>query len=194
MWDAVRVQIGALGPLTIGGRTVEGSRLPALLLPLLLARGRIVPAADLVEAVWEGAPPADPTGALQALVSRTRRLGLTITATAGGYRLDPRHLEVDVLVAQDLLASSRAATSAGDVVRATDLARQALALWADDSGTPTVGPYGRVFTDLLTIRVEGELVALETGAAAATTSTVVCSTHFVTRSGSVRRTSGSPPS
>ena len=115
MWDAVRVQIGALGPLTIGGRTVEGSRLPALLLPLLLARGRIVPAADLVEAVWEGAPPADPTGALQALVSRTRRLGLTITATAGGYRLDPRHLEVDVLVAQDLLARARAATSAGDV-------------------------------------------------------------------------------
>jgi len=50
-------------------------------------------------------------------------------------------------------------------LRATDLARQALALWADDSGTPTVGPYGRVFTDLLTIRVEGELVALETGAA-----------------------------
>jgi len=79
-------------------------------------------------------------------------------------------------------------------LRATDLARKALALWADDSGTPTVGPYGRVFTDLLTIRVEGELVALETGAAAATTSTVVCSTHFVTRSGSVRRTSGSPPS
>jgi predicted ATPase/DNA-binding SARP family transcriptional activator len=165
MWDAVRVQIGALGPLTIGGRTVEGSRLPALLLPLLLARGRIVSVTDLVEAVWEGAPPADPAGALQALVSRTRRLGLTITATAGGYRLDPRHLEVDVLVAQDLLASARAATSAGDVLRAADLARQALVLWSDDTGAPTVGPYGRVFTDLLAIRVEGELVGLETGAA-----------------------------
>ncbi|WP_165372912.1 ATP-binding protein [Pengzhenrongella frigida] len=152
------MQISTLGPLTIDGAAVEGSRLPALLPPLFLARGRIVSTADLIEAVWAGDPPADPTGALQALVTRARRLGLTVTATAGGYRLDPTDLEVDALLAQDLLSRARAALSGGDPRRASDHAARALALWADDDA-PAVGPSGRLFTDLLTIRVEGELAA-----------------------------------
>ncbi|HEX2705723.1 MAG TPA: BTAD domain-containing putative transcriptional regulator, partial [Candidatus Lustribacter sp.] len=131
----------------------------ALLRPLLLARGRIVAVADLVEAVWAGAPPADPTGALQALVARSRRLGLTITATAGGYRLDPRDLEVDSVLAQDRLVGARAARAAGDHTLATNLAAQGLALWPVDAAAPAVGASGRVFTDLLVIRVEGALAA-----------------------------------
>ncbi|QTE29322.1 ATP-binding protein [Pengzhenrongella sicca] len=152
------MQITTLGPLAVDGRVVEGSRLPALLRRLLLARGRIVPAADLVDAVWDGAPPADASGALQALVTRTRRLGLSVTATAGGYRLDATGLEVDALIAQDRLGAARAATAAGDHARAASLAAQGLALWPDDDARAT-GPAGRLYTDLLALRVEAALAA-----------------------------------
>jgi predicted ATPase/DNA-binding SARP family transcriptional activator len=151
------VQISMLGPLTIDGTPVEGSRLTALLRPLLLARGRIIAATDLAEAVWAGTPPADATGALQALVARSRRLGLTITAKGGGYRLDPSDLQVDSLLAQDRLAGARAARAAGDHALAANLAAQGLTLWPVDDTTPAAGASGRLFTDLLAIRAESAL-------------------------------------
>lgn len=152
-----------LGSLMIDGRAVEGSRLTSLLRPLLLARGRIVAVTDLVEAVWAGAPPSDATGALQALVTRSRRLGLTITANAGGYRLDPGDLEVDSVLAQDCLVGARAARAAGDHALAMRRAAQGLALWPADDDGPALGPFGRLFTDLLSIRVEGALAARDGG-------------------------------
>ena len=157
--DAVTVQITALGPLSIDGHAVEGSRLPALLLPLLLARGRVVPTGVLVDEVWEEAPPADPLGALQALVTRARRLGLTLTATAGGYRLDPTGLDVDLVTAQDLLAHARASLGAGDPARAADDATCAVALWSADSTAPLDGPAGRLYCDLVALRVEATLAS-----------------------------------
>lgn len=153
------MQITALGPLAIDGHAVEGSRLPALLLPLLLARGRVVPTGVLVDEVWEDAPPADPLGALQALVTRARRLGLTLTATAGGYRLDPTGLDVDLVTAQDLLAHARASLGAGDPARAADDATCAVALWSADSTTPLDGPAGRLYCDLVALRVEATLAS-----------------------------------
>ncbi|MES4833201.1 helix-turn-helix domain-containing protein, partial [Streptomyces anthocyanicus] len=65
-----------------------GARLRALLTVLALRAGRAVPAGLLVEEVWAGDPPADATGALQALVGRLRRaLGADSVASAdGGYR------------------------------------------------------------------------------------------------------------
>src|SRR5262245_12940429 len=47
---------------------VGGARLRALLTVLAVRAGGIVPAAFLVDEVWDGDPPADATGALQALV------------------------------------------------------------------------------------------------------------------------------
>ncbi|MDF3148228.1 hypothetical protein, partial [Streptomyces sp. T21Q-yed] len=47
---------------------VGGARLRALLTVLALRGGRTVPASLLVGEVWDGDPPADATGALQALV------------------------------------------------------------------------------------------------------------------------------
>ncbi|MGW5234652.1 AfsR/SARP family transcriptional regulator, partial [Streptomyces nodosus] len=49
---------------------VGGARLRALLTVLALRAGRAVPAALLVDEVWGADPPADSTGALQALVGR----------------------------------------------------------------------------------------------------------------------------
>src|SRR5690606_21884883 len=68
---------------------VGGARLRALLTVLALRAGRTVPVGTLVDEVWDGDPPADATGALQALVGRLRRtLGADTVASAdGGYRL-----------------------------------------------------------------------------------------------------------
>ncbi len=68
---------------------VGGTRLRALLTVPALRAGRTVPVAVLVDEVWDGDPPADPPGALQALVGRARRtLGADAVASAdGGYRL-----------------------------------------------------------------------------------------------------------
>ncbi|MFC5660738.1 AfsR/SARP family transcriptional regulator, partial [Streptomyces nogalater] len=67
---------------------VGGARLRALLSVLALRAGRTVPATVLVDEVWGADPPADATGALQALVGRLRRtLGPEAVAFAdGGYR------------------------------------------------------------------------------------------------------------
>ncbi|NEC06410.1 winged helix-turn-helix domain-containing protein, partial [Streptomyces sp. SID7909] len=69
--------------------SVGGARLRALLTVLALRPGRTVPVAVLVDEVWDGEPPADAAGALQALVGRLRRaIGHDAVASAeSGYRL-----------------------------------------------------------------------------------------------------------
>uniref|UniRef100_UPI0037DD2EF6 hypothetical protein n=1 Tax=uncultured Cellulomonas sp. TaxID=189682 RepID=UPI0037DD2EF6 len=69
------MQITTLGGLAVDGRAVRGDRLAALVSALLDARGRTVSSVALVEVVWAGLPPDDAAGAVQALVSRARRLG-----------------------------------------------------------------------------------------------------------------------
>ena len=98
------MQITTLGALAVDGRPVRGDRLVALVGALLDARGRGVSSAALVEDVWEGIPPDDAAGAVQALVSRARRLGLAIEAAPGGYRLPTDGLRIDVVDAEALLA------------------------------------------------------------------------------------------
>ncbi|NEA97337.1 winged helix-turn-helix domain-containing protein, partial [Actinospica acidiphila] len=76
---------------------VGGARLRALLTVLALRAGRAVPVGLLVEEVWDGDPPADATGAVQALVGRLRRaLGADAVASdEGGYRLTAAPDDVD---------------------------------------------------------------------------------------------------
>ncbi|MEZ0447588.1 BTAD domain-containing putative transcriptional regulator [Cellulomonas sp. ICMP 17802] len=122
------MQITTLGALAVDGRPVRGDRLVALVGALLDARGRAVSSAALVEDVWEGLPPDDAAGAVQALVSRARRLGLAIEAAPGGYRLPVDGLRIDVADAEGLLADGRSALRAGDAALARDLGRDARAL------------------------------------------------------------------
>ncbi|WP_433120453.1 AfsR/SARP family transcriptional regulator [Micromonospora sp. CA-246542] len=84
------MQITILGPLAVDGRPVRGERLAAVLRALVDARGRAVSTSLLVDAVWDGAPPDDATGAVQALVSRVRRLGLPVVAVPGVTACRPR--------------------------------------------------------------------------------------------------------
>ncbi|POX54776.1 AfsR family transcriptional regulator [Streptomyces sp. Ru71] len=108
-----------------------GARLRALLTVLALRAGRTVPAALLVEEVWAGDPPADATGALQALVGRLRRaLGADAVASAdGGYRLTAVPDHIDLHRFERLAGDGLRALADGDPAKAAALLDDALALW-----------------------------------------------------------------
>lgn len=108
-----------------------GARLRALLTVLALRGGRAVPASMLVDEVWEGGPPADATGALQALVGRLRRaLGADAVVSAdGGYRLAALPDDVDLHRFERLVGEGTRALSDGDPAKAAVTLDDALALW-----------------------------------------------------------------
>ncbi|SEG73098.1 Predicted ATPase [Nonomuraea solani] len=121
-----------LGPFEVrnpDGAVVEvpGARLRALLAALALEPGRIVTRSKLVDWIWGQQPPADEVNALQALVSRLRRVlpDGVIEADAGGYRLAVAPEAVDVSRFERLIAQARAVEPA----ERAEVLRSALALW-----------------------------------------------------------------
>ncbi|MFD4605224.1 BTAD domain-containing putative transcriptional regulator [Streptomyces sp. NPDC058464] len=110
---------------------VGGSRLRALLTVLALRAGRGVPAGLLVDEVWGDEPPADATGALQALVGRLRRaIGAdAIESTDGGYRLAAAPDDVDLHRFERLTGEGLRALADGDPAKAATVLDDALALW-----------------------------------------------------------------
>ncbi|GLY86931.1 BTAD domain-containing putative transcriptional regulator [Actinoallomurus iriomotensis] len=121
---------------------VPGARLQRLLVRLALAGGRTVQQGALVDAIWAEDPPAAPTHALQALVSRLRRtLGSAgdVTQAAGGYRLETDATDVDALRFERLAATGRDRLHAGDPNAAAAVLGEAVALWGDRPGAePTL--------------------------------------------------------
>src|SRR6478736_4822995 len=107
------VQITTLGELAIDGRPVRGDRLATVLRELVDARGRAVSVGALADAVWDGDPPADEAGAIQALVSRLRRTGLPVVGAPGGYRLPTEDVRVDAADVRDLAARAHTALRDG---------------------------------------------------------------------------------
>uniref|UniRef100_A0AAU2VZP1 Winged helix-turn-helix domain-containing protein n=1 Tax=Streptomyces sp. NBC_00008 TaxID=2903610 RepID=A0AAU2VZP1_9ACTN len=110
---------------------VGGARLRALLTVLALRAGRTVPAAVLVDEVWDGDPPADAPGALQALVGRLRRaLGHAAVASAeNGYRLAAEPDTVDLYRFERLAGEGARALEEGDPAKAVGVLDDALGLW-----------------------------------------------------------------
>ncbi|MEU2771980.1 BTAD domain-containing putative transcriptional regulator [Streptomyces sp. NPDC007162] len=110
---------------------VGGARLRALLAVLALRAGRPVPAGLLVDEVWCDDPPADASGALQALVGRLRRaLGADAVASAdGGYRLAAAPDDVDLHRFERLTGDGLRALADGDPAKAVTVLDDALALW-----------------------------------------------------------------
>ncbi|MEU4981999.1 BTAD domain-containing putative transcriptional regulator [Streptomyces sp. NPDC021969] len=108
-----------------------GARLRALLTVFALRAGRAVPAGLLVEEVWGGDPPADATGALQALVGRLRRaLGAdSVVSADGGYRLAAAPDDVDLHRFDRLAGEGTRALADGDPAKAAAVLDDALALW-----------------------------------------------------------------
>ncbi|MFF9404208.1 BTAD domain-containing putative transcriptional regulator [Streptomyces anandii] len=132
--DPVRYRIlGTTQALRPDGTAVPvgGARLRALLTVLALRPGRTVPVRVLVEEVWDGDPPADATGALQALVGRLRRaLGAHAVASAeGGYRLAAAADDIDLHRFERLAGEGLRALADGDPAKAAAVLDDALALW-----------------------------------------------------------------
>ncbi|MBF6085472.1 BTAD domain-containing putative transcriptional regulator [Nocardia cyriacigeorgica] len=126
------MQIKMLGPLEIrtddaGLIAIPGARLRALLIALALEPGRAVSKAKLVDWIWGEQPPADAANALQALVSRLRRVlpEGAIDVQAGGYRLTVEPGAVDAVRFDQLLDQARG----GDDAHQARLLREAVELW-----------------------------------------------------------------
>ncbi|MEO3849656.1 BTAD domain-containing putative transcriptional regulator [Streptomyces sp. B8F3] len=107
------MRFGVLGPLAVWTDTgqdvaVPGAKVRALLADLLVHHGRAVPAQTLIEDLWEGAPPAGATGALQSKVAQLRRAleraepgGRALVERAPhGYRLRAEPDRVDAAFAR----------------------------------------------------------------------------------------------
>ncbi|MGW3955958.1 AfsR/SARP family transcriptional regulator, partial [Streptomyces sp. NPDC004752] len=132
--DPVRYRIlGTTQALRPDGTPVPvgGARLRALLTALALRPGRTAPVSLLVDEVWGADPPADATGALQALVGRLRRaLGAEAIASAeGGYRLATAADDIDLHRFERLTGDGLRALADGDPQKAAAVLDDALALW-----------------------------------------------------------------
>ncbi|GAA2660509.1 AfsR/SARP family transcriptional regulator [Streptomyces vastus] len=138
--DPVRYRIlGTTQALRPDGSPVPvgGARLRALLTVLALRGGRTVPAGLLVDEVWDGDPPADATGALQALVGRLRRvLGAdAVVSEQGGYRLAASADDIDLHRFERLVGEGMRALGDRDPAKAAIALDDALALWREPALT-----------------------------------------------------------
>ena len=152
------MRITTLGPLAVDGRPVRGDRLAAVIRELVDARGRVVSVGALVDAVWQGAPPDDAGGAVQALVSRVRRLGVPVLAAPGGYRVPADEVQIDVVTVRSLVDRGRAALLAGDASAARGCADEARALFPEIPELADAGD-ARLFGDVVALRAESALSA-----------------------------------
>ncbi len=118
------------------GQALSGDRVAALL-AALAARPEGVTDGRLIDLIWDEAEPANPTKALQVLVSRVRTsLGPdAVERYDGGYRLGVPPDDVDALLLRRLAREAAAALDAGEASRAADLAARAAGLdVADENG------------------------------------------------------------
>jgi DNA-binding SARP family transcriptional activator len=125
------VEFAILGPLEAraGSEPVSlgGPKQRALLAMLLLEAGRVVSSDRLIEALWEGNPPATAVASLQNFVAQLRKaLGPDVIETrTPGYvvRLEPEQL--DLARVRSLVDAARAS----EPLRRAELLDDALALW-----------------------------------------------------------------
>jgi len=129
------VHYALLGPLDVRGDdgnpvAVGGPRPRTLLALLLLDAGHVVPTERLLDGLYGDRPPDGATNALQAQVSRLRRIpGAVIEFHPAGYRLVADPDDVDALRFTRLAADGRRALTGGDHARASTLLNEALDLW-----------------------------------------------------------------
>ena len=124
------VVLGILGPVrALRGDTVVrvGPRERAVLARLVLDANRVVSVDRLIDAVWQGSPPASARGQIAICVSRLRKaVGPVIDTASPGYVV---RAESDWGRFNALVARARSA----DRAAAVGLLREALSLWR---GTP----------------------------------------------------------
>lgn len=129
------MQVRILGPFQLedGGRRISigGARQRAVLADLLLHANEVVPSERLLIDLWSEDSPPSAANALQAAVSRLRRVlppGRLIT-TAPGYMLRIFPVELDVEHFEQLSSEGRDALDRGAPAEAARTFGQALSLW-----------------------------------------------------------------
>jgi SARP family transcriptional regulator, regulator of embCAB operon len=124
MPSRIRTQICGQVALEIDGRRVErdlpGGQGRLLFVYLTSNRLRSIRRDELVDALWEDSPPAEPDGALRVLLSKLRRvLGPEALPTGADVRLRfPRDTRVDLEAARDAIHRAESALALGDWERA----------------------------------------------------------------------------
>src|SRR6478752_10882907 len=117
------MRIGLLGELELldddeNDVTIAGAKLRSLLAVLALHVGRVVPAEQLVDALWGDDPPAAVRNGLQGLASKLRRaLGSSdlVVMRGDGYVLDLPPQTVDVEQFEQRAAEGRALAAMGEL-------------------------------------------------------------------------------
>lgn len=133
------MRFGVLGPLEVRAATGRPVRVPevkvrTLLASLIANHGQVVPTGRLIEALWGGTPPANPTASLQAKVSQLRRALEDAEAgsrdlvvhRAPGYVLQAPEDTVDIGRFRSLVARSR---TLGDPSARAAVLADSLTLW-----------------------------------------------------------------
>ena len=164
---------GDSGPVRLPGAAER-----ALLVQLLLAPGRTIPATLLVDRLWsDSSLPVDPMNALQIRVSKLRRslsasgLGGVVSREGVGYRADVPPETVDAVDFERRVREVRSRTAEADGPTAAHLAAydEALGLWrgealADFAGDAWAGVEATRLTELrLAALTERAQVALGLG-------------------------------
>jgi DNA-binding SARP family transcriptional activator len=143
MFGEVRFEV--LGPVRgwHGDKELElGSpQQRAVLVMLLLARGRQVSLDGLVGGLWEGDVPRSAAGTVRTYVSRLRRWVDSIESIGDGYVLRLGSAVLDLDEFEQRLSEARAARGRDDAARDGWLLRDALALWRGTALAGVPGPY-----------------------------------------------------
>jgi DNA-binding SARP family transcriptional activator/tetratricopeptide (TPR) repeat protein len=154
-----------LGPLKVidGDRQVVLTGRRRTVLAVLLANaGQVVSLEYLVDAVWDGGPPATARRQIQNDISALRRVlsggGARATAVVSdghGYRLLPRPGELDVQVFADRVSEALELAGRGEYVAAAAGLRVALGLWR---GPALLGLSGRAI-EAAAVRLDEQRLA-----------------------------------
>lgn len=144
--------LDAEAPVNLGARTRR------LVAALAARSGRTVSVEALVDELWPDGAPANPTGALQTLVSRLRSTAGPdlVTTAGGGYRLGVDPDDLDASRFQRLVDESASAPAD----RALALLDEATALWNGDAAFAEAWDVEAVHTEALRLE-ELRLVAEE---------------------------------
>jgi DNA-binding SARP family transcriptional activator/Tfp pilus assembly protein PilF len=132
------MRLGILGLLLVADDAGSQVRLPArlrtLLAALLVHANQVVAVEELVEIVWDGAPPGEAVRTVRSYVVRLRRalsceVRVRIETRDPGYLCRVGKDELDVLSFEALCRDAGTALRAGNWENASDSAAGALALW-----------------------------------------------------------------
>src|ERR1700742_5004739 len=130
---------GILGPLVVSDDVdtdirVPAGRLQTLLAVLLMRANQPVPLDEIVEFVWDGAPPASADRTARVYVARLRHVlgpdaGNRVVTRNRGYLCQVDDDELDLLRLETLCREARSASGARSWSRAIDLLTDALDQW-----------------------------------------------------------------